>query len=112
MSKIKCLACGMVLESIFRHNWVSCGCENETFVDGGQDYLRCGGVDLTLIEVLKDPQEKDGVVRDCTSEASTEVIIWVEDTSVSFEDLVRQGMEVVGKAPEKFQEKEEDNEQG
>ena len=54
MSKVKCLECGEVLESKFRHNFVSCGCPNEAFVDGGNDYLRCGGKDLDKIEFLEE----------------------------------------------------------
>ena len=50
-TKIKCLQRGKVLESKFRHDFQKCGCENETFVDGGDDYCRFGGMDIGLIEV-------------------------------------------------------------
>lgn len=50
--KIKCLVCNTILESKYRHDFQTCGCENETFVDGGQDYLRCGGKDLTKIQQI------------------------------------------------------------
>lgn len=55
MSKIKCLECGAILESKHRHDFRSCGCENGTFVDGGNAYLRYGGKVLAKIEVLEQP---------------------------------------------------------
>lgn len=51
-NSVKCLVCGTVLESKHRHNFVSCGCYNQTFTDGGNEYLRFGGKDLDLIENL------------------------------------------------------------
>ena len=52
MGKVKCLNCGEILESKHRHDFVRCGCGNETFVDGGNDYLRCGGMDMTMVKVI------------------------------------------------------------
>ena len=52
MGKVKCLSCGVVLESKYRHDFQTCDCENGTFVDGGNDYTRIGGADLKLIEVV------------------------------------------------------------
>ncbi|MFA5025103.1 MAG: hypothetical protein WC503_01150 [Candidatus Shapirobacteria bacterium] len=49
MSKVKCLKCGEVLESKYRHDFVMCSCDNQTFVDGGNDYIRMGGKDMTVI---------------------------------------------------------------
>ena len=48
-NRVKCLVCGTVLESLSRHDFQSCGCENQTFVDGGHDYSRVGGVDLSMV---------------------------------------------------------------
>lgn len=45
-----CLACNKEIESTHRHNFVSCGCPNQTFVDGGLDYIRRGAVDISLIK--------------------------------------------------------------
>ncbi len=50
-SKVRCLSCGTILESKYRHDFQKCGCSNETFIDGGLDYCRLGGVDLSKIEV-------------------------------------------------------------
>ena len=54
MGRVKCLVCGKILESKTRHDFVSCWCENETFVDGGNDYTRIGGKDLNKIQILRD----------------------------------------------------------
>lgn len=50
---IQCLRCNMILVSFDRHDYKRCHCPNGTFVDGGYDYLRCGGVDMSMIQVLK-----------------------------------------------------------
>ncbi len=49
MSSIKCLQCNKILVSKHRHDYVTCGCPNNTMLDGGDDYLRCGGADLSKI---------------------------------------------------------------
>ena len=54
---IKCLQCNTVLESKHRHDFQCCGCENQTFVDGGYDYSRVGGKDFNLIEDLCEYKE-------------------------------------------------------
>ena len=54
MSKAKCLQCDTILESKHRHDWVTCGCENETFIDGGDVYHRAGGHDLSMIQWFDD----------------------------------------------------------
>lgn len=50
---IKCLSCGIVLVSNYRHDFNSCSCKNETFIDGGYDYLRYGAVDIKMVEILE-----------------------------------------------------------
>lgn len=49
MVKIRCGACGEILESLYLHHFVQCGCDNETFIDGGEFYTRCGGKSLNKI---------------------------------------------------------------
>ena len=49
---IKCLVCNKILTSKSQHNFVQCGCSNETFVDGGNLYSRVGAVDLDKVENL------------------------------------------------------------
>lgn len=49
-SQVTCLSCGEVLISEHRHDYKTCSCPNETMVDGGNDYVRYGGKDLSKIE--------------------------------------------------------------
>ena len=49
---VRCIACGSVLESKHRHDYVKCRCPNETACDGGLEYQRTLAVDLSLIENL------------------------------------------------------------
>lgn len=55
--KVKCLECGVVLESRYRHDYKTCKCPNETMVDGGEAYLRYGGKDLKKVHVIQQPDE-------------------------------------------------------
>jgi ribosomal protein L37AE/L43A len=52
-SSVQCLQCNEVLVSRTRHDFVGCKCANKTFVDGGYDYTRCGGMHMDKIKVLK-----------------------------------------------------------
>lgn len=56
-NRVRCLNCGMVLESLHLHDFQMCKCDNYTFTDGGLDYQRVGGVDLSLIKVVGDDEE-------------------------------------------------------
>lgn len=51
--KIKCLNCNEIIESKYRHNLVSCKCNN-CYIDGGQDYLHFGGRDFSNILIIFD----------------------------------------------------------
>ncbi len=59
MGKVKCMECGQILESKYRHDFVKCDCPNETYVDGGNDYIRVGGADLDKIFILNDKESLD-----------------------------------------------------
>ena len=63
INKIKCLVCNTILESKFRWDFQECGCENGSYVDGGTDYQRIGGVDLTKIFVWNYITEKWGNIQ-------------------------------------------------
>lgn len=54
MGKVLCLMCNTVLESRYTHDFQQCDCENQTFVDGGDTYLRSGGVDLDKVLIITD----------------------------------------------------------
>ena len=49
---VRCIACGSVLESKTRHDYVKCHCSNETTCDGGLEYQRILAVDLDKVENL------------------------------------------------------------
>ena len=49
---IRCLVCNTILESKYQHNFRSCGCHNQSFVDGGLMYIRTCRVNLDLVENL------------------------------------------------------------
>lgn len=61
VSSVRCLACGLTLVSMHRHDFRRCGCPQDTFVDGGSEYLRTGGRDLRMVEVLVNPEWPTGV---------------------------------------------------
>lgn len=48
-NRIRCKLCGEIIESMSRHDFVPCKCFRDSggskgcFVDGGKDYMRCGG---------------------------------------------------------------------
>lgn len=50
-NKAQCKLCKDIIESVHRHDFVSCKCD-EIFVDGGKDYLRRGAKDFNnLVEM-------------------------------------------------------------
>ena len=57
-NKAKCRACGSVIESKHRHDFVSCKC-GSIAVDGGKDYLRRIGSPSAIIE-LSEVREREG----------------------------------------------------
>ena len=50
---LQCLQCKKILVSFDRHDYKTCGCPNDTMIDGGYDYLRYGGKDMSKIQILK-----------------------------------------------------------
>jgi len=49
---VKCLECGEVLVSYSVHDYKTCGCPNDTMVDGGLAYSRYGGMSLEKIQKI------------------------------------------------------------
>lgn len=50
---IKCLECNKILVSLHVHDYKTCGCPNETMIDGGDCYFKAGAVNLKKIKKLK-----------------------------------------------------------
>lgn len=48
-SAAKCLECGKVIWSENRHDYQVCKCPQGTMIDGGDAYIRCGGIDMTKL---------------------------------------------------------------
>lgn len=55
-NRCKCKKCGDVIESTYRHDFVSCRC-GAIHTDGGHDYI-CRGGDLEYIEPLDEYEEE------------------------------------------------------
>jgi len=49
---VLCKNCNIALFSKGRHVMTECGCENNTMVDGGKAYFRCGGKDMSKVEYI------------------------------------------------------------
>lgn len=52
MAFLKCLECGEILQSKYTHDFVRCSCPNQTFLDGGDEYGRYGGIDMDKIQII------------------------------------------------------------
>jgi len=52
-NKVECLSCHEILESKFIHDFQTCSCDNQTFVDGGDDYCRIGGKNLDMLKIIE-----------------------------------------------------------
>ena len=48
-----CTSCNKELESMYTHDFQQCKCENGTFCDGGTEYQRVGGKDLSKVKVMR-----------------------------------------------------------
>lgn len=49
---VQCKACKKVLVSYSQHDYKTCGCPQDTMVDGGTAYARFGGVDMDKVKSL------------------------------------------------------------
>lgn len=56
MSKAQCAICKDIIESTYRHNFVSCKC-GEIFLDGGDEYIRYGANDINNFIFIKSGEE-------------------------------------------------------
>ncbi len=52
LNMVACKGCKQVLISRSVHHFLQCSCPNKTICDGGNEYLRRGGMDMDLIEEL------------------------------------------------------------
>jgi hypothetical protein len=59
-STATCKKCGDVLVSKYRHDYVMCTCDNKSMLDGGTDYQRYGGKNLSLLDLSGTVYLSDG----------------------------------------------------
>ena len=59
-NKIQCAYCGKIIESKHRHDFKFCMC-GSIFIDGGLDYIRCGGIldDIIPLHEYKEVNEDE-----------------------------------------------------
>jgi len=57
-NRAQCRVCGDVIESTFRHDFVSCEC-GAIAVDGGKDYLKRSGNPADVIELSECMSDED-----------------------------------------------------
>lgn len=55
MTIVKCLCCGRILKA--DGTFKQCDCPNQTFVDDGYMCVRCGGMDLSKVKVIRNSEE-------------------------------------------------------
>ena len=83
-NSVTCLDCGEVLVSHHRHDYKTCGCDNQTMVDGGTAYQRYGGIDLKKVKpfLVYDDEPFDKVreyaERGGRGKDGTEPLTWVK----------------------------------
>jgi hypothetical protein len=46
------MVCYKIIESHDVHDYKLCGCDNQTMIDGGLDYERYGGIDMSKVRSL------------------------------------------------------------
>lgn len=61
---IVCMECMTALVSLTGHHFHGCGCSNETFIDGGKNYIRCGGKSMAMIVNAKINLMTDEIILD------------------------------------------------
>jgi len=83
-NSVTCLSCKEVLVSHHRHDYKTCGCDNQTMVDGGTAYSRYGGIDLKKVKPFlvhdDDPYEevREYAERGGRGKDGTEPLTWVK----------------------------------
>ena len=72
MSKAQCLDCLGYMESKHRHDFVRCKCGN-SFLDGGNSYIRAGGRIVILRDGLKlHPLQQDTELKERLKDVDTD----------------------------------------
>jgi hypothetical protein len=92
-NSVQCTSCNEVLVSHHRHDYKTCGCNNQTMVDGGTAYSRYGGIDLKKVRNLSvyddDPFEeiREHAERGGRGKDGTEPLTWIKLKDINDEWL-------------------------
>lgn len=85
-ARVQCLVCYDVIESHDVHDYQMCGCENQTMIDGGCEYERWGGIDMSKVNPLYEYVAKDtflwGVLNRKTLELERKPLSALEDSHI------------------------------
>ena len=57
-NRAKCLICGEILESYYRHDFKTCKCGNLS-IDGGKDYLKRSIKDISKFQDLSEIENEN-----------------------------------------------------
>lgn len=60
-NRAQCLECNDIIESTYRHDFVTCSCGN-IFVDGGKDYFRAGGRNMSAFLPLYEEENNEQIL--------------------------------------------------
>lgn len=81
-NRAKCLVCGDVIESKYRHDYVTCSCGNLS-VDGGKDYLKRSYKD----DRWEDKSEMKNALRDLLDVRSINVKSFAEKNGIASSNM-------------------------
>lgn len=89
---VQCLECDKIISSTHRHDYVVCGCINNTMVDGGAAYLRRGYNDsskvLELALYTDSPDIEDKLLWGTRGKDGDEPLTWVRIKDMTTDHLL------------------------
>ena len=56
--RLRCKICGDIIKSYYRHDFKFCSC-GSCYVDGGNDYFRCGYKNKEDVEFIKEKNDEN-----------------------------------------------------
>ena len=89
MAYIKCLQCSKILESKSTHDFVKCSCPNQSFLDGGGEYFRYGGIDMKQIQIIEDDTKMARIRRSGMDDELLETDISGDEIVEKLDDSLR-----------------------
>ena len=94
-NRARCKKCSDIIESKYRHDFVSCKC-GAIFVDGGNDYWRCGAT-ISLDNILRYKNRKWVSQYNSGVDSDTKLLLHSKDPSYVKETFwVRIWQKIIG----------------